>query len=285
MVRPFLRARATLLTALLGALLAPASQAADMPDPVEEPPPAMEGPVEWGSNWYLRGDLGLARVSPTTLNGVTLSNDMPNNWTIGLGGGYKFTDWFRADVTVDYESLYSRNGPNAGLMRPCEIGLYQPDPANNPAVISSVFSACTPSVRNRTESMLTLGNLYFDLGNWWGFTPYVGAGVGINILYQRAQTAWFMSNGVPYAGVTYSDPRTQATYMANWDTRYEGTSARLAYAFMGGVSYDISNHWKVDVGYRFANMGKINGVDQNNRPVARDLISHQVRMGFRYVID
>ena len=106
MVRPFLRARATLLTALFGALLAPASQAADMPFPVEEPPPAMEGPVEWGSNWYLRGDLGLARTSPTTLNGVTLSNTMPNNWTIGLGGGYKFNDWFRADVTVDYESLY-----------------------------------------------------------------------------------------------------------------------------------------------------------------------------------
>ena len=171
------------------------------------------------------------------------------------------------------------------MMRPCEIGLYQPDKANDPGWVESIYSACMPNVRNRTEAMLTLGNLYLDLGNWWGFTPYVGAGVGINILYQRAQNTWYMNNGVPYAGVTYTDPRTDATYMANWDTRYEGTVARFAYAFMGGVAYDISNHWKVDVGYRFANMGKITGIDRNNMQVSTDLISHQVRMGFRYMID
>lgn len=284
MFRPFSRARATIFSALLGVSLASAAQAADMPN-LPEPPPLAEGPVEWGSNWYLRGDLGLARTSPTDLNNVVLSSGMPNNWTIGLGGGYKFSEFFRADVTVDYQSLYDRNGFRYDAIAPCRIGLYQPDPANNPGVVNGIYSACTPTVRNRTESMLTLANAYIDLGNWWGFTPYIGAGVGVNVLYQKMSSNWYMSNGVPYAGVTYSDPRTGATYMENWDSRYEGTHLRFAYAFMGGVSYDIDNHWKVDVGYRFANLGKIAGVDSYNRPVSTDLISHQIRMGFRYVID
>ncbi|WP_424360662.1 outer membrane protein [Methylocystis parvus] len=285
MVRSTLRARATIVTALLGALFAPATKAADMPFPVEAPPPVEEGPVEWGSNWYLRGDLGLARTYPTELNGVALNNSMPNNWTIGLGGGYKFNNWFRTDVTVDYESLYNKNTVRSDVMLPCITGLYQPDPNFNPGVVNATYAACSPFVRNRTESMLVLGNAYIDLGTWYGFTPYVGAGVGLNVLYQRASTQWYMLNGVPYAGTTFTDPRNGAVYMQNWDTKYEGTYLRFAYAFMGGVAYDIDNHWKIDVGYRFANMGRITGVDRYNLPVSRDLISHQVRVGVRYMID
>jgi hypothetical protein len=120
MVRPFLRARATIITALLGAFLAPAALAADMPFPVEAPP-IEEGPVEWGSNWYLRGDVGPTQISPSTLNGVILSNSFPNNWTIGLGGGYKFNSFMRADITVDYGSLYNKTGPVYAVL-PCQIG-------------------------------------------------------------------------------------------------------------------------------------------------------------------
>ncbi|PPD45008.1 MAG: hypothetical protein CTY15_05675 [Methylocystis sp.] len=283
MVRPFLRARATILTALFGALLAPATQAADMPFPVEAPP-IEEGPVEWGSNWYLRGDFDLTQVSPAHLNGVSLSNSFPNNWGIGLGGGYKFNNWFRADITAEYQNLYNKNSIRSDTLLPCITGLYQPDPLT-PGVVAATYATCVPSVRNRTESGLFLGNAYFDLGNWWGFTPYVGAGVGVNVLYQRASVNWFMGNGVPYAGTTFTDPRNNNVYMQNWDVKYEGTHLRLAYAFMGGVSYDIDNHWKVDVGYRWVNMGRIDGVDRYNMPVSRDLISQQVRMGFRYMID
>lgn len=281
MVRSNLRARAMIVTALFGALLAPATQAADFP--AIEAPPVEEAPVEWGSNWYLRGDFAVTRTSPTYLNGVALSTTMPNNWAIGLGGGYKFNNWFRADVTIDYEPLYFRNGVNTSASRLCPTGLYLD--ATQPGGVGVTTALCTPMVRNRTEAMLTLGNVYLDLGTWYGFTPYIGAGVGVNVLYQRAQNSWFMNNGVPYAGVTYTDPRNGAVYMQNWDSKYEGTYMRLAYAFMGGVSYDIDNHWKVDVGYRFANMGKITGVNQYYTPISTDLISHQVRMGFRYMID
>jgi opacity protein-like surface antigen len=287
MVRSTLRARATIVTALLGALFAPATKAADMPFPVEAPPPVEEGPVEWGSNWYLRGDFDVTQVQPTNLNGVALSSSFPNNWGIGGGGGYKFNNWFRADATVEYQNLYQKNGFGTDSL-PCQIGA---------APITNVFGVvtgstplyaaggCIPRAQNRTESMLTLINAYLDLGNWWGFTPYVGAGVGVNVLYQSSQLNWYMMNGVPYAGVTWTDPFLKNTVMVNWDSKFQSTYLRFAYAFMGGVSYDIDNHWKVDVGYRWANLGRINGVDRYNLPVSRDLISQQLRIGFRYMID
>lgn len=285
MVRSFPRARAIFVTAMLGALFAPAAQAADM-DPIIEAPPPYEGPVEWGSNWYLRGQVGAASASPSALDGVQLSNTFPNNWTIGLGGGYQFTSWFRGDITVDYQSIYNRTGAQ-NVVLDCQIGAtLVVDPVTGlPTGSAPVPGACYPQIRNRTESMNVLANLYLDLGNWAGITPYVGAGVGVNVLYQRAQVNWIQGNGVPYAGVTWTDPFTFGTYMANWDQRREGTFLRVAYAFMGGVAYDIDNHWKVDLGYRFLNLGNITGVGILNNPVSRDLISHQVRLGFRYVID
>ena len=285
MVRPKLRARAFFLSAMLGALVAPVAQAADM-DPIVEAPPPIEGPVEWGSNWYLRGQVGAASVSPRALDGVILGSGFPNNWTIGGGGGYQFNSWFRGDVTVDYQSLYNKTGALNVVLR-CQIGaVLVTDPITLLPIGSAPVNAnCLPNVQNRTESMNVLANAYLDLGNWYGFTPYVGAGVGVNVLYQRAQINWFQGNGVPYAGVTWTDPFTNGTYMANWDQRREGTFLRVAYAFMGGVAYDVDDHWKVDLGYRFLNLGKITGVGLFKNPISQDLISHQVRLGFRYVIN
>ena len=284
MFRPFSRARATAFLALIGVLLSPAAFAADMPDPMPMPTPVNEGPMEWGTGWYLRGDIGAAHVTPEDLNGVLLSRDFANNLTVGIGGGYRYNDWVRTDVTLDYATLFEKNGPQNTVL-PCQVGAIG-TPIGGPFTGSiPVFSACTPVVRNRTESAVALANVYFDLGNWWGFTPYVGAGAGLNVLFQRAQTTWFTSNLVPYAGTTWIDPFSGVTYMANWDRNVSGTFMRFSYAFMGGVAYDLTEHIKIDVGYRWLNLGRIEGVDSFNNRVSKDLISQQVRLGFRYMID
>jgi opacity protein-like surface antigen len=218
MVRPSLRVRAMIVSTFFATCLAPATQAADMPFP-GEPPALPEGPVEWGSNWYLRGDVGAAEVSPADLNGVNLNQTFPNNWTAGLGGGFKFNEYFRADVTVDYQSLYHNS-----------------------------------AIPNNTSSVLALANAYLDLGTFWGFTPYIGAGVGANVLEQH----------VPLWNQTFT---------------------RFAYAFTGGVAFDLTEHWKIDLNYRYANLGYIQGVDHFFWYTSKSLTSNQLRLGFRYVID
>lgn len=267
MVRPFLRARATIFTAMAAALVASAAQAADMPFPVETPTPVNEGPVEWGSNWYLRGQVGAADHNISTVDGMRLSTSWPSNWTIGLGGGYQFTNWLRADATVDYQELWDRNGLQFG--QPC-VGMDIYGPGG--IVVNAPYPAiCTPGVKNRAESISFMANAYLDLGNWWGFTPYVGAGVGANLFIQRHNVMWSPAfypyvNFPPATGVS-------SDYL------------RFAYAGMAGVSYDIDSHWKIDLGYRFINLGQLQGFDIYNQRISRDMTSHQLRLGFRYVID
>ncbi len=150
MVSLTFKARATVLTALVGAFLSHAAQAADMPFFSPAPEPVNDGMVEWGTGWYLRGDVGAAYIRPNDLNGIVLSPDFPNNWTAGLGFGYQYNSWFRTDVTVDYQSLYKKDGPGYTIL-PCQIGAVG-TPAGGPFTGSiPVFSDCSPLVHNRTE--------------------------------------------------------------------------------------------------------------------------------------
>jgi hypothetical protein len=91
MPRPFLRARATLLTALIGMFMAPA-QAADLFS-LPEAPALPEEPVEWGSNWYLRGDIGWQQIKVPALSGDFTSSLNNADLAMGaIGGGYQFNE-------------------------------------------------------------------------------------------------------------------------------------------------------------------------------------------------
>lgn len=142
-----------LVLALLGGLLPVAAHAADMPDLGYAPAPVQE----FGSNWYLRGDVGYAmNQSPTLAAGNTYfapvdlyDTSMDDSWTIGGGFGVKATPWLRLDFTFDYRAESDFSGT---------IGPY---------TISGAF-----------DNWTLLANAYFDLGTWNGITPYVGGGIG-----------------------------------------------------------------------------------------------------------
>jgi opacity protein-like surface antigen len=253
MVSLTLRLRATLLTAIVGALLSDAAQAADMPFFSPAPEPVNDAPVEWGAGWYLRGDIGAARSSLTAFNGVVLTSDMPNNWTIGIGGGYQYNNWFRTDVTVDYEQLFSQKGPNFHFA-PCP---------------TAPLTFCSSVSNSKAETIAILSNAYIDLGNWAGFTPYIGGGLGINILPEQTNLSW-----VDLTGATVS------SYV-----QVDKTWLRFAFAAMAGFAYDVTDHVKLDVGYRWINFGNFTGIDAFNNLISRNVSAHQARVGLRYMID
>src|SRR5262249_60828064 len=76
---------------------------------------------------------------------------------IGGGVGYKINQWFRTDLTVDYEwdSDWHGRAPCGGC-------------AGNK----------TSKEWAKVSAWTFLANAYIDLGTWSGITPYVGAGVG-----------------------------------------------------------------------------------------------------------
>jgi len=91
-------------------LLSQAAFAADMaiapPPPMYAPPPVVE---DFGG-WYLRGDIGFSNQRVSRLNNAldstytTSSQNLGFNAAgiFGLGAGYKFNNWFRADITGEY---------------------------------------------------------------------------------------------------------------------------------------------------------------------------------------
>src|SRR5579862_9568870 len=95
--------------------------AADMPI---MPPPQMvyaPPPVQDFGGWYLRGDIGMTNSQTKLHNNLydTLpagtafqqyGTGLDGGMLYGIGVGYQFNSWFRADITCEYRSKVSFNG-------------------------------------------------------------------------------------------------------------------------------------------------------------------------------
>jgi opacity protein-like surface antigen len=111
-------------------------------------------------------------------------------------------------------------------------------------------------------------NAYKDLGNFGGFVPYVGAGIGA--AYHRLDDVYFTGN-------------------PNLVNRIHGNNdVSLAWALMAGVGYQISDRAIIDVGYRYIDMGRIESQRHDTggfvNPAVKidDLTAHEVKVGLRY---
>src|SRR3954468_11509638 len=146
-------------------LMSSAAFAADMaiaPPPAYAPPPVVE---DFGG-WYLRGDIGFSnqRVERLTnvldANNTTSSQNLSFNSAgiLGVGAGYRFNNWFRADVTGEYRGKSNFHGLDIVSFNGAVIG--------------------TDEYRASKSEWLVLANAYVDLGTWWCMTPFIGAGVG-----------------------------------------------------------------------------------------------------------
>lgn len=230
--------------------LARSAGAADLlpPPPALEPPPPVE--MEF-SGWYLRGDVGLGinatkstlAVSPDPLAagiaGGTLDAAATNrffNPTISdsgvfdIGFGYQFNNWFRADVTEEY-----RGGASFQAL----------EVLNEPNIVGTNTSTqqYADFYRGNLSSWVTMFNGYVDLGTWSGITPYIGAGAGFsyNKLFGMTDTGTAFTNGglSPVGG--YLDDA------GKWN---------FAWGLMAGLSFDVSQNLKLDLGYRYLDYGK-----------------------------
>ncbi len=252
------------------------------------PPPSLEMDEErvtFGTGWYLRGDIGASQDVKLSIGGTTLprNSDFFNSWNAGLGFGYKYNDWFRTDVTGDWNNPRTFRGNTASGV-PCQIGAvgtpFGPGPYTGSA---GVYSACSDYVNARIQAFNVLVNGYVDLGTWAGVTPYVGAGVGFTNIYQKFTRNWYMNNGNPYAPV-WTDPFTQGTYQAYWDQTRSTNSFQFAWAAMAGFSYAFTRNAAIDIGYRYLNLGKVTTYSLYGTST-QNLYSNQLRVGIRYTPD
>jgi opacity protein-like surface antigen len=111
-------------------------------------------------------------------------------------------------------------------------------------------------------------NAYKDLGNFGGFVPYVGAGIGA--AYHRLDDVYFTGN-------------------PNLTNRIHGNNdLSFAWSLMAGVGYQISDRAIIDVGYRYIDLGKISSQRSDSagfvNPAVKidDITAHEVKVGLRY---
>ena len=226
------------------------------PAPLPEPLPAYGG-------WYIRGDLDYHwsdfRGAEYTTYGVTCcgeplpgtgsfdSGELDGAFSLGAGVGYQINDYLRTDLTVDYWFGDDFDGSTTGF---CGAVL------------------CTSTDSSSMSAWLLLANAYVDLGTYYGFTPYLGAGIG------GARVQWDdLTNTV--AGVTTVHDGDE-----NW---------RFAWAVMAGTSYCLTDALKLDVGYRFShiNGGQMfdlapNGPGGAGPGYDDGFNTHEARAGLRY---
>ena len=231
------------------------SPAAELARAVDLPPAPALPPAETSSNafsgWYLRGDLGvgietapkLAPASGAFTAGVPLPllspfavSSFPNttlspSGTIDGGVGYVLNPWLRMDATLEYRF--------GGELR-STTAIDDPAP---PGAVGPFRSA--DRLRGSVSSIVALVNGYVDLGNYWGATPFVGAGIGVadNALSGVSDQGFAIAGAsaiVPVGGFFSNASRTS-----------------FAWALTAGFDFDLAPNLKLEVSYRYLNLGSI----------------------------
>lgn len=279
------------------------AQAADMLAPVYQSDP--DALVEFGSGWYLRGDVGYSTQSIpgyaySSTDPIDLVSTPPGNLltnagrNVGLmnstlGVGYVFNRWFRTDVTYEWNQTYS--GTYSQTFTPYYIGNYQVGGCPfNATTLTSCYKTDTTSLQNWSM----LANVYGDLGTWFGVTPYLGGGLGFTSLRASSTEKFFFSNGSAYSYSGTNNtwcPSGSGSGSTCYIVGYAGPKAQtqvytnFTWALMAGASFDIAPHLKLDIGYRYINMGSISVVDSSQNTVRKTIDAQQVRAGLRWTPD
>ena len=326
-----------LAAGLAGAFLATSPVlAADLFD--SAPPPmdaaqAQPPQEELGTNWYIRGDVGYgtfneptvvptAGLIPTVGNApigdasnpvqVTRGN---NQSTLGglfsVGAGYRINDWFRVEGSWTFT-----NGPSLGLTSQ----VYCPEIAN--AVSNYTYNAANPNgvatpvgyqydytkcdgalnIRQFNNTALAMG--YVDLGHWGIFSPYIGAGAGLNVNSMSGTLKFNQQDtGVTYAGPSVNgsapglwvDPvgtdvnghpiygpiarpavqsgTNQPVGPANWNRTINTTKYTIAASAAAGLGIQMSQSATLDVGYHITTLDIMGGTKS---------LLQSVNVGVRY---
>ena len=264
------------------------AHAADLLLPPPPPVYASPSPVPF-SGFYLRGDVGEGNLQlsnanssfspdyPYSDNGYPTPNGKPAGFNeqdfsatsqviVGVGAGYQFNHFFRADVTGEF-----RFGSQYRATEGYNFQQYYNGVENDTGYTTS------DRYSGKISNGLILANGYIDLGTWYHLTPYVGAGVGVAINH--------LSGVTDLNELNYGQPSGSSQ---------GNTKTNFAYAFMAGVAYDIAPNLKLDFGYRFVDMGRLQSgqincyggtsvCGDNSREVQTyRLTAQDVRIGLRY---
>ncbi len=284
--------------------------------------PAENSPMaEVGSNWYIRGDIGAGLDSAPSVTFATSTTPPPGdaatplgpnfgasqisrNFLADVGVGYRFNNYFRVDATYEY-----RNGPSGGSTTTvvCPYAANGVFNKANPTIeygyLYNTSNTCDGDLTLKQHNNMVLANAYFDGGTYWGITPYIGAGAGVNVLSTSGSLAFFeTANGESYAanlsptgtypqiwvnnaGAPVTPQPNIAFTQQNWNRTIQSNKYTLAVALMAGIGYQLTPSATLDIGYRFLDAGasSLTLSGPAGSTLKNSNISQEIRLGIRYM--
>jgi opacity protein-like surface antigen len=274
--------------------------------------------------------------APLTFNGAPIgdaSNSAPaargNNLTVGaatfdIGFGYRVNDWLRVEGTYNF---FKGPGYSAQTQVTCPGQANAVDNYNQqvtttqaggvtttttswvPAPVGYTYdwSSCNGYLHTTQYNNMGLVSAYADLGHWGMFTPYIGAGVGINANTLTGTLNYYnTSTGQAYAGPTVSgtapgvwvvnsgyvngsgnpvyvplvSPNGKGPTMEigaqNWYRSINSTKYSFAAQVAAGLGIKVSQSATLDLGYRATTTDVTGGVKG---------LMQSVNLGVRYNIN
>jgi opacity protein-like surface antigen len=270
-----------LVAAGAASMLSSMAFAADMaiaPPPMSYAPP----PVQDFGGWYLRGDIGFSNQSVKNVRSTNdalytglLTDSQQTGFdaagVFGLGAGYQFNNWFRADVTGQYRGSSNFKGT--------ELTTFPW--AGQVASGQDNYSA------SKSE-LLFLANAYVDLGTWWCVTPFIGAGIGTS----RVTISNFTDNGV--TNKNYGTPNyVGGPPVASGYSAPSGSQWNLAWAAHAGLAYKVTPSLTLELAYSYVDLGDgftgaavaFDGSAGGHPFKFKDITSQDLKLGIRWNLE
>ncbi len=263
--------------------------------PVPAPVPVPEA----AAVWYLRGDVtvgfgsdpdasesgmtfgeveypsGFGAAAPFGLPGSAVQQDYEQYVQFGVGVGYKWTDYFRTDATLE-----TAREQKVRIRYSDSVPLVQHNPALPAAGPNDTLNVDVNDESDQ-RGAVALFNAYYDFKNSSRFTPYIGGGLGFQYVdINRTNTTT--------ETVTQYDPSGNATTTARYSVSPSGggTALSFAAALAVGFSYAVTDITELDFGYRYLYTGGTDvdlNVNGNGSKVSiEDSHDHQIRAGVRF---
>jgi opacity protein-like surface antigen len=258
-------------------------------------------PVEIGSGWYIRGDIGYnigARQYTETydLAPTTFSDNYADGVGVGVGAGYRINDIFRVDGTFD--RIFGGGFSSTQLVAPTGpcLGYRLTTVAGVVAWRAAGIDNCLRTDRSQYDMWDVMANAYADLATVNGFTPFIGAGIGVAKINWTEETNSitcvpvdanvFPEVCVAQGTVAQPLPNTPYTEPGVLST---GSNWKLAMSVTAGISYEMSKGLHLDTAYKFTSIGGgFGSIPYGSTPgssIAKDGFGlHQVKVGLRYDI-
>lgn len=257
--------RALLVTGVAVWVMGTPALAADLSFPPPMPEPVLPVIESSGGGWYLRGDVGIGLedydgvnitfASVPSADYTRIQKSMNDKTIIGAGVGYQWNDFLRFDATAEYRGANTFTFALA-------------DDVSAPTQGFNLYSA-------NHSAIVGLINAYYDVGNFWGVLPFIGAGVGAG--YHKVTGFYDLGAGASAGGYGIAEPQD--------DTQF-------AWAVHAGLDYEVNQNLKLEMSYRYLDEGTVNIGSITCFNVAcdggattydlRDMTSHDMRLGMRW---